>query len=389
VTRDLRLISVALFLWGIGEGLFFYFQPVYLQQLGADPVRIGAILGLAGVAAVVTHIPAGSVSDRVGSKSAIIASWVMGIVAAFMMFLAPSLGPFVAGLVIYYLTLFVMSPLSSYISNARGNWTSARALTTAFSSFNLGLIIGPAVGGGLAESVGLRPVFAVSGIIFVVSTVFVLRLHPQPVATEEDGQSAWRILRQPGMARFLGLILISLLALSLSWPLTPNFLTNQRGISLGLLGALGSFNALGVVALNLSLGRIHPKTGFVLAHVLVGLSIASLWMGSSVVWFGIGYFLAGGIRTAHALAIAQSEPLVSRRNLGLAFGMVETMYGSAMAIGPVIAGILYDMKPWLPFPVGLSMAAVTLILSLKLLPRSEPAKSTAGAPEVIPSLRRQ
>ncbi len=389
MTRDLKLISLALFLWGIGEGLFTYFQPVYLQQLGADPVGIGAILGLAGVSAVLTHIPAGSVSDRFGTKSAIVASWVIGTVAAFMMCLATTLVPFVAGLVIYSMTLFVMSPLSSFISNARGEWTSARALTTAFSSFNLGLIAGPAIGGGLAQSVGLRPVFAVAGVIFALSTLLVLRIGVHPVLTDDDGQSAWRVIRQPGMARFLGLILISLLALSLSWPLTPNFLTNQRGINLGTLGALGSFNALGVVVLNLTLGRIRPKLGFVLAHVVVGLSIAGLWLGSSVVWYGVGFFLAGGMRTAHTLAIAQSEPLVSRRNLGLAFGMVETMNGSALAIGPAIAGILYDMKPWLPFPVGLGMAAVTLVLSLKFLPGGAGSAPPTVAPEIIPSLRRQ
>jgi MFS family permease len=389
VTRDLRLVSLALLLWGVGEGLFFYFQPIYLQQLGAKPVWIGGILGLAGVAAVLTHVPAGSISDRIGSKSAIVASWVMGAVAAFVMFLAPSLVPFVAGLVIYYFTLFVMSPLSSYITNARGQWSSARALTTAFSSFSLGLIVGPTVGGRLAESVGLRVVFAVSGVIFVLSTLLVLRLSPQPVSTEEDGQNAWSIVRQPGMARFLVLILFSLLALSLSWPLTPNYLTNQRNISLATLGVLGSINALGVVVLNLSLGRLRPKLGFALSQVVVGLSMAGLWLGQSVLWYGAGFFLAGGMRTAHTLAIAQSEPLVSRRNLGLAFGLVETMNGSALAIGPVLAGFLYQVKPWLPFPVGLSMAAVTLLLSLKILPGGAKAVPPTAAPEIIPSLRRQ
>lgn len=389
MTRDLKLISVALLLWGVGEGLFFYFQPVYLQQLGADPVEIGAILGLAGIAAVLTHIPAGSVSDRFGSKSSIIASWVMGALAAFVMFLAPSLTAFVIGLVMYSFTLFVMSPLSSFISNSRGAWSSARALTTAFSSFNLGLIIGPIIGGSVAQGAGLRNVFALSALIFLVSTLFVLRISAPPPVADDEAHNAWDVLRRPGMTRFLGLILVSLLALSLSWPLTPNFLTGERGVSLVTLGVLGSFNALGVVALNLVLGRVHPKLGYTLAHVVVVLSITGLWLGGSVVWYAMGFFLAGGMRTAHALAIAQSEPLVKRRNLGLVFGLVETMNGSALAIAPAIAGILYDMKPWLPFPVGLGMSAVALVLSVLFLPGGHLPAAQVSASEVFPTLRRQ
>jgi hypothetical protein len=41
--RDLILIGTAMFAWGVGEGLFIYFQPIYLEQLGADPIMIGTI----------------------------------------------------------------------------------------------------------------------------------------------------------------------------------------------------------------------------------------------------------------------------------------------------------------------------------------------------------
>ena len=43
--RDLILVAIAMFAWGLGEGLFIYFQPLYLQELGANPIMIGTILG--------------------------------------------------------------------------------------------------------------------------------------------------------------------------------------------------------------------------------------------------------------------------------------------------------------------------------------------------------
>jgi hypothetical protein len=43
--RDLILVAIAMFAWGLGEGMFLYFQPLYLEELGANPIMIGTILG--------------------------------------------------------------------------------------------------------------------------------------------------------------------------------------------------------------------------------------------------------------------------------------------------------------------------------------------------------
>ena len=66
--RDLILVGIAMFSWGIGEGLFIFFQPIYLEQLGADPILIGTILGGFGMAMTLSHIPAGFLADRIGRK---------------------------------------------------------------------------------------------------------------------------------------------------------------------------------------------------------------------------------------------------------------------------------------------------------------------------------
>ncbi len=65
MSRDLILLGFSLMTWGIGEGMFFIFQPLYLQQLGASPVTIGVIFGAAGIAMTVAHIPAGHLADRI------------------------------------------------------------------------------------------------------------------------------------------------------------------------------------------------------------------------------------------------------------------------------------------------------------------------------------
>ncbi len=119
MSKDLILIALSLMTWGIGEGMFLFFQAPYLEQMGADSLQIGRILGLVGMAMAITHLPAGFLSDRIGRKPLLIAAWSIGTAATWVMALAPSLPLFVTGAILYGFTAFVMTPLNSYITSAR------------------------------------------------------------------------------------------------------------------------------------------------------------------------------------------------------------------------------------------------------------------------------
>ncbi len=154
MNRSLLWLGGALFLWGVGEGMFLQLQPIYLQQMGAAPIQIGIILGAFGAAMTLTHIPAGHLSDRIGRRPLLIGAWLIGVVATTIMALAPSLPLLVIGLMLYGCTAFVASPLDSYTTAARGNWTVGRAITFVSTAFNAGAVMGPLMGGEIADHYG-------------------------------------------------------------------------------------------------------------------------------------------------------------------------------------------------------------------------------------------
>ena len=123
MSRDLILVAVALFTWGIGEGMFFIFQPIYLQQWGASPVLIGVVVGAMGAAMAIAQIPAGYLADRLGGRGLMRVAWVIGLAATLMMGFASSLAIFITGMLVYGLTAYVTAPLNSYIASARGKWS--------------------------------------------------------------------------------------------------------------------------------------------------------------------------------------------------------------------------------------------------------------------------
>ncbi|HET7010588.1 MAG TPA: MFS transporter [Anaerolineales bacterium] len=368
MNRDLRLLCFSLFLWGIGEGMFLYIQPIYLTQLGANALQVGGILGLAGAAMAIAHIPAGAIADHVGRKAVMTASWVMGLVAAWMMFLARSLPSFVLALVLYSLTAFVISPMTSYVTVARGNWSVGRALTTISAFFNAGAVIGPVAGGLLAGATELRNVYGAAAGLFIFSTVLMFLVRHQPVEPAGDGHRYRALFRNHAFGRLLVLVLVSVTAMYLSWPLTPVFLEQVRSLTVTQVGALGSANALGVVFLSLTLGRTRPRAGFFVSQVLVWISVLVLWQGAAWGWFAAGYFLAGGFRTARSLLSAMIEGVIPRSQLGLAYGVAETVAGLSLVLAPVAAGFLYDVRPETPYLAAAILIPVGIVISAALAP---------------------
>ncbi|MEE8568959.1 MAG: MFS transporter, partial [Anaerolineales bacterium] len=218
MTRDLRLVGFALLFWGIGEGLFIYFQTLYLEQLGANPIQIGGYLGLAALMMTVTHIPAGALTDHLGPKKVMNAGWLGGLLAAIVMYIAPTLPVFVAGMMLYFSVTFVITPLNTYLTAVRGEWSLTRALTTSGAMFSAGSIVGSVLGGFIGERLGLRSAYGLAIAFFLVSTLLILSIRSQPIETSV-GRGRYRaLLSNAALGRFLGLASIALFAMFLSWP---------------------------------------------------------------------------------------------------------------------------------------------------------------------------
>jgi MFS family permease len=370
MTPTMLWLGGALFTWGIGESMFLLFQPIYLQQLGANPIQIGVILGIWGAIMTFAHIPAGYLSDRIGRRPFLIAAWVIGIVATLMMALARALPLFVAGVFLYGLTAFVSSPLDSYTTAARGKWSVGRAITFVSMMFNGGAILGPITGGWVGDHYGLRAVYFISAGMFVVSTILIQFVAPQPRDRHDPVNPPPSLLTNRRYLSFLAIFFAVAFATYLPQPFTPNFLKNQRLLSLSVIGQLGSIGYLGNTVLSLVLGQLEARLGFVLGQLGVAAYAFLLWQGTGFGWFAAGYFLLGGFRTLRGLGVAQVRPFVHESQMGLAYGIAETCGSATVLLAPPIAGYLYSMDPALTYPVGLVLIAVGVVLTFMFVPRS-------------------
>jgi MFS family permease len=364
MSRDLKIVSAAMLTWGLGEGMFYIFQPLYIQQFGADPVLIGTILGINGLVMTMGQIPAGYLADKIGRRPLMWASWVFGLISTWVMALAPSLGVFVIGLLIYGLTSSAMPPLNTYIQDARGNWPVGKALTFTSAAYNLGAVLGPVIGGMVGEQFNLRLVYYAAGVVFAISTAIIFFAGKGIKVEQRSKPGEVHLFKNK---RFLGMVVLIFLvmfAAVLPQSLAANFLQNQRGLSLIRIGQLGALGGLGSAGLMLLLGHLSAGPAILIGQVGMAVFSLLLWQGTGLFWYGAAYLFLGGYRLIKAMTLALVQPVVRAREIGLAFGVVETVNSLAFVVAPILAGFLYDWQPISIFPVSLGLLAVTVVLTM-------------------------
>lgn len=370
MNRNIPFIAAALFLWGFGEGMFFNFVPIYLgRQFLLSESQIGLVLGAFGLSMAITHIPAGRLADRVGRRPLLITAWFLGLTATVIMGLALSLPLYLIGLFAYGLTAFVSAPLSSYMTAARGKWPVGTVLSLSTATFGMGMVLGPVSGGWIGDQYGMRMSFVIAAVLFVFSNVVLSFIEPQPIDHHDPDSPPPHLLTNRQFIVLMAVISFAMFSMYLAQPLTPNFLEGVRGLSLSETGLIFTAGALGNSLMAMLFSRIQPRRGFIFAQMLVVLFAVSIWKGSGLPVFALGYFLLGGFRAGRPMAMAQARDLVHDSQMGITYGIMETISAIIFIITPPLAGILFERDPMIVYPLAIGLIAVSMIVTYFFSPR--------------------
>jgi MFS family permease len=237
--------------------------------------------------------------------------------------------------------------------------------------YNAGVMIGPTLGGWIGDHYGLRMVYAAASGIFIFSTIFIFLIEVQPRDHHDPTDPPADLLTNKRYVGFLGVFFIVALVVYLPQPFTPSFLENQRGLSLTHIGTLGSIGGVGTVVFNFVLGMLEARTGFLFGQVGVAVYALLLWKSTSLGWFAAAYFMLGGFRALRGLGIAQVRPLVHESQMGLAYGIAETVGAATSFVIPPLAGYLYSINPFMIYPIALAAIAVGFVISFIFTPHSK------------------
>ncbi len=370
MNRNLFFVAAALFLWGFGEGMFFNFVPIYLDnQFLLGKYEIGLILGAFGFFMAITHIPAGRLADRIGRRPLLIIAWLLGLVSTLTMGFALALPLFLVGLFAYGLTAFVASPLSSYVTAARGKWAVGTVLSLTTATFGMGMAMGPIIGGWIGDHYGMRMSFLVAAVVFVFSNMFMFFTEGQPIDHHDPDAPPPGLMSNQRFIALMVVLAFAIFSMYLSQPLTPNFLEGVRGLSLSEAGIIFTAGALGNSLMAIAFSRVNPRKGFLFAQTFVILFALFIWKGTALPVFALGYFLLGGFRAARPMAMAQARELVHESQMGITYGIMETVSSVIFILTPPIAGLVFEYDPMILYPLAIGLIIVSVVMSSIFLPR--------------------
>lgn len=352
--RAVPIALLAMLIDAIGFGIVLPVLPALIVELGggtlADATRVGGYL-LAVYA--VTHFFAGpvvgSLSDRFGRRTVLLASLLCFAADYALMAFAPTLLWLFVGRAIAGAVGATYGPANAIVADVTPPERRGQAFGLLGAAFGGGFVIGPAIGGLIAD-LGIRaPFFAAAGLA-LINAVLVLTLLPETLKPENRRAFSWRranaigafapLFGTGGAAALLGCTLLWQVA-HMVYPSTWSFFA---GIALGWdAQAIGwSLAASGVsmmAAQALLIGPTIKRFGeehTALFGLIAAVVIFALYALAREGW---QIYLLLGIGALMGLVFPSINALLSRRvdasNQGALQGGMASLASVAAIVGPL------------------------------------------------------
>lgn len=370
--RNSRLILISQFLVGITFGLVFFILPVHIRSLGASPTQVGITLSAAGLSTLVVVLPFGYLADRYDHRKLMIITKLFPIIPLALLATVRQWQIVMLLLFIIYFEGAVVTIFNSFLTRNLDTQDLQRAFSSLAFGYLLGELIFRSIGAWIAEEAGMSLVFYLAAIVFAISIIPIALLRIQAIPKEPIKVDYGPLLQNK---RFIGILAYSfavMLIMEVGVVLLPNYLSEVVGLELSTIGRMGSLASLGGAILTLTLGRLRGGGALVTVLASMAVSLVLLLIYPVGVFLVGGMFLIGSIHASTPIIEALMGRSVSAQLSGLAFGFIEFMLGVALLVGPIIAGVLYEISPHMPMIVTIvglvALAAATLALP-KILAR--------------------
>jgi MFS family permease len=359
--RNVVVMSIAVFLFGAGEELWKSFLPKYIEALGASAAVIGLFGTVRDSLDAIYQYPGGAVSDRIGSRRALVVCAALAVVGYLVYAFSPS-WPFIfVGLVFGMAWTSMASPaMFAMIAEHLPRERRAMGFTVQAILKRVPVMLSPAIGGLLIAKLGLMRGMRVSLLITAALALIAIlaqrRLYK--VRLDSGAPTPINILAQfSAMHHALKRLLVSDVFIRTCEGMVNVFVvlyaTNVIGVTSLEFGMLVGIQMATSIAAYLPASRLADRYGrkpFVLTTFfcfsIFPLAVAlSHSFASLVVAFVIGGLRELGEPARKAMIVDLSDPARRGRTVGLYYLIRSLAITPASAIG----GLLWRLDPTTPF----------------------------------------
>jgi MFS family permease len=376
--RGVGALAAGLFVFGFGQELWFRFLPAFLRSLGASALLVGAFGTLKDLLDAAYAWPGGVLTDRLGSRRALLLFGGLTLCGFVAYLLSPTLPVLFAGLLLVLAWPALGLPATfALIGEELSRERRIAGFTLQAVLKRLPIVLAPPLGGYLigrfGMRAGMRTGFAVS-VVLALAMLAALGLAFRSWSESRLHRSPGRVALPTALRRLLAADILIRLCEGLPdvfivvWVLEVAGLSPARfGVLTSILTATAIVSYAPAVALA---GRAEKKGFIVLTYAFfTAFPLAVLFsrsFGALAVAFAIGGLREIGEPSRKAF-IVDAAPAEAR---GRVVGLYYALRGFSVAGAAVVGGVLWSIRPELTFLVAALLGALGTIGAALFLPRA-------------------
>lgn len=349
---QLMFIMLTVVIDAMGIGLILPVMPDLIREIQGGDLAAAAVWGgiLATAFAVMQFLcgpTLGNLSDRFGRRPVLLVSLVIMALDYVVMAVAGSIWLLFAGRVVGGITAATYSTASAYMADISASEDKARNFGLIGAGFGIGFVLGPVVGGLLAEF-GTRAPFWAAAVLTMANAIFGYLVLKETVTdairrpfrwSRANPLGAFRALSKlPGLSLLLLVFFFYQFASSVYPSIWPYYTAERFGWSPRMIGiSLACYGAGFAIVQGL---LVAPSIRWLgdRRTVVVGLSIETMTMAFlGVIASGFWLFASIPFAVLGAIGVPALQAILSRRVADDAQGELQGVLASLTSLATIMA----------------------------------------------------
>lgn len=375
--KKLMILMINMFIAVGSFGIIIPILPAYLLSIGQAGTAAGLMIAIFAGAQLIMSPIAGRWTDRYGRRIMIITGLTGLALSMFVFYFSDSIVVLYLSRVIGGVGAALLIPaIFAYVADITTMDQRAKGNSLISAAMSLGIVIGPGIGGFLADF-GLKMPLLISAIVGLAAVVFSALLleesmEPKTETTEDAPvPMVMEIIESFKKPYFIPLVITLVMSFGLMAyeSVLGLFVDNEfKATPKDIAIMVTSTGVVSVIIQLFAVDWIVRRFGEV--------RVLNIFLGIAAVGFFLSiiapnYNMFFGVTLIIFLATSILRPvlttLISKlagNEQGFAMGMNNSYMSIGNVLGPLSAGLLYDVHHLYPFILGLLVLVVTMGVSV-------------------------